>query len=90
MSLGKYANNTKSRKIISLAISNLLILSIMTNIAYVANNGNIALAQPLSTPILPPMSSTTNNNNEGTIHKMTTTQNARTTATNINITTKNP
>jgi nitrite reductase (NO-forming) len=63
MSLGKYANNTKSRKMISLAISNLIILSLVANVTYVANDGNAALAQPLTTSVLPPMSSTTNNDN---------------------------
>jgi hypothetical protein len=45
MFFGHHANNTKSRKIISLAISFLLILSVMANIAYTVNDGNIALAQ---------------------------------------------
>jgi hypothetical protein len=67
MSLGKYANNIKSKKMISLAISSLLILSIVANIAYVDNGGNVALAQPLPSSFLPSTSSTTNNSNEGTV-----------------------
>jgi nitrite reductase (NO-forming) len=60
MSLGNCDNRIKSIKTIPLAISFLLILGTMVNVAYTVDNGNLALAQSLSASNSQRMSSTAN------------------------------